>query len=226
MKRVLLLSLCIVASSVLVAQAADMPSWLTSVRSASTVAGYDQVDYSVIDNGFPTGVVLGVLEGTWTSTDGLSTKYDGKMLLNKSTGYGTWRDATAIDKPLSHVQFPANGSSSTPPVFSRVGAVVGSYFEASSFTGSWYTDDGAYKGIAPTGLNPDGDPLPTLLASILVSHNQAVSFVGQYGWLGNGALGGLVTPARFGSAPEPGTLLMLASGLIGAIAMWVRRRRA
>jgi hypothetical protein len=139
--------------------------------------------------------------------------------------YGVWRNATGKDMPLSHVQFPANGSTSTPPAFSRVGEVVGNYFLASSFTGSWYTDDAAYFGIAPTGLNPDGDPLGSLLASILVSHNKGLLFVGKFGWLGNGELGGKVTQANFGSLiPEPGTLVMLASGVMGLLA-WAWRRR-
>lgn len=215
MKRVMFLSVCIVLCTALVASAAIS----YTVTKDTTPTGYDKINFKLTGvDGAQAGSLLQLLEGTWTAIgtskiflgDSQTIGYDG----DDNPIIKTWPEYTAgsagalnstVGGKQSYVNIP---TLNTDAVTDRTGSNgSGGY---STFTGGWYTTSAA---IAPTSKT---------IANIFVTKGGEVSFTGQFGFSNNTNL----YDYTISSVPEPGTLVLLVTGLIGVVAMWVRRRRA
>jgi len=123
----------------------------------------------------------------------------------------TYRTTDLIPNFYSFVNFPTSTGSLTPTSL---------WVEtASSLAGSWYTSSNGTK------LGDNG-----LIAQLYVGTKDGVTFTGTSGWggwgfSGSGNLHGNFTiPAQ--TTPEPSTLLLAASGLIGLLCYAWRKRRS
>lgn len=211
MKRVMLLSVCIVLCMAVVANAGIGYSVTRTAYS-----GYDKINFKLTAvDGDQAGSLLQLLEGTWSGIHG-TQMYLGDTKVIGFDGddqpiYKNWAEFTAgsanslgstIDPKQSYVNIPTLNTSS---VLSRTGSdpLYG------SFTGGWYTTSAAV-GLTKT------------IANIFVPTNGDVQFTGQFGFSNNTNLYNYTITS---AVPEPGTLVLLATGLVGAVAMWIRRRR-
>ncbi len=205
MKRILILSLCIVLSSALVANAA----MLVSSTRTSYDANLDKIDFHITGlTGAQAGDFINAISGTWTGIGGT---------INLSTSALGWKGATGLNSsfkapaaPLSFVNFNSNAGD-----LARVGS--GSAY--SSFGGSWFTTEPAVW-LQP--VDPDlGDGFDqTLLASMYITKGANVGFAGE----GSMAVAGQVFPVAFAS-PEPGTLALLITGALGLLVFaWKKRK--
>jgi hypothetical protein len=97
----------------------------------------------------------------------------------------------------------------------------------SEFSGGWYTDDFIHNVVPQTiGADVDGDGLnENVLASLRILHTtDTVTFEGK---CTVNPTGGHIDPVEFtvSTVPEPGTLVLFGSGLLGLIAYAWRKRK-
>jgi hypothetical protein len=124
--------------------------------------------------------------------------------------YADQADAKGGAAPASFVNFDATNGMLVGSVAAGVtppsGYSVGAY---TTFADSWYTSKPGNQ-LAAGGI----------LAEIFVTHGAGVSCVGELGLTnGDNFLG------SFSTAPEPSTIVLLASGLIGLAAYAWRKRK-
>jgi hypothetical protein len=225
MKRVLLLSICIVAGSALAAMAADNPAYAPNVTWTHTPKGggaYQEVRVDLSSVNWPTAGQMTVLEGTWTATNGsfyLGTNADDAADWKSVTSAGGKGNSTIYESSSlgkqSYVNFP--GIQGDALIWGRVGGTDDLY---TSLGGSW-----SQGGTSSKNLYPGASASYNWLAKFYVTPGTQLTYTGKFGWV-DGPYSGLNTIGTISEVPEPGMLVLLTTGLIGAVAMWVRRRRA
>jgi hypothetical protein len=223
MKRVLIVCMCIVLGSAMTARA-DLFGTFTNgtetvnleyVRTASTVAGVDQINLNITGiTSSPSGALVnglmnaGVGNPTFTALDGGymfifddHDPVDGSGLVFNSTA-----SASAF-KPGSFENFSDSpsgfsGTLKTGGVWTPPGKTVDPYSEWSATTG----------GSVNRGVG-------ALVARIFMPTGGNFQLVGGISLTSGHVLMGS------GQTPEPGTLALLATGLVGLLAYAWRKRK-
>jgi len=256
MRRSLILSICVVLCGALFAQADPIPiNWVGfGSQAGENIAGLsytrtvynsslDEIDIHLAgaaispDSGVHSwngGDGLQLLEGTFTA-EGLSGPA-GDIYIGGTSAF-TYKASTSNNgfssqpAPSSYIQFDTvtSGFPGWTP-FTSTGAVY------PSFAGSWYTNQSTgpdarlYPSEPPANVGAFDN---TLLAKIFVTTNDGLNFAGTPGWGGWGFAnsvnlhGNFAIPAGGGpTTPEPSTLLLAASGLIGLLCYAWRKRRS
>jgi hypothetical protein len=230
MRASLILSVCIVLVGAMVAQAEIVPVVSGAIPAGSlsyTRTHYDstmdEIDIHIA--GWITGTEeLQLLEGTWTA---LNELYQPAGFINATGTSFDWKSRTANNgfagqvAPQSYINFNSTTSNAA-------WARTGSGLVNPTLTGSWYTDQssGPDARLMPLTPNlPDFDN--SLLAKMYVSKDAGIGFLGNASWGGWGfshsvtKAGGFQIPGT----PEPSTLLLAASGLVGLLCYAWRKRR-
>jgi hypothetical protein len=240
MKRLALLTVCILLGSVLVANAEVIT--VTQVRTAGTT--YDLVELyiqSITGAEVPVGDYLTGLKGTYSLAGVGSTFY-------LSTA-ATWFNATSNDsnKQDGFLLAPPNGKASswinmatvTGDTRTRTGGSGNLWATFSDGMSVFAANNGAYF-LGPVDMTPgltpdDGEGYGfdnTLFAKIWVPHGcptlaGATIFNGTAGYaepLGGNAVAGKATQVVV-AIPEPSTLALLGCSLFGLLAYAWRKRK-
>ena len=118
--------------------------------------------------------------------------------------------------PMSYLNFESVTTSDTSK-WGRTGN--GNAFE--SFMGSWYTNTGSNK-LSPIDTIPGDGIDQTLIAMMYVSTGADVIYSGQMGFSTNHVLSGSFSTQQ---VPEPCTIALLATGLMGLLCCVWRKRK-
>ncbi len=202
MKRILVLTACIVLCSTLTAKAVD-DGWIRGVCTPQG-GGMNKIDVYLISSTYPGGV-LNAIEGTWSLTEPAAAYYLGG---NSST----WRFYTTnVFQPAtgsSYVNFDTkNDAADFPPGSGIYWPKTGVLPNITSFSGSWFTTDSSSR-LSPTGND--------LLATMYVSNGSWVQFQGEFGFINDA--GAPVTITGGFLVPEPGTLVLLGMAGLALLA--------
>ncbi len=218
MKHLLILAVVILSLGALTARA-EMITDVSGEIGASKLsftrstfdASYDKIEIHLADNLTGTAL-LQALEGTWTASSGDAIYLSGtsSSWKGKSTNYFN----EGQPPPQSYVNFETRNTGAT---WTRTGSDP----DYSTFFGGWYTSDNDFK---LRSVDPDlfDDFGQTLLAIMYVSTDAGVGYSGDWGFDSNTVLdGGFTIPA----VPEPSTLTLLATGLIGLLCYAWRKKK-
>jgi len=239
MRLSLILGFCIVLCAAMVAQgAATLPTFGSGniqdgdfgyTRTPVTVNGTSLDSIRIYFNLNPTGTdteSLQVLEGTWTVMGGSAkigtyTYYDIDDNVQTDWPKGTtnlFTSAFNIPNGYSFVNFDAKA---TLADWARA-HVSGDYY--TSLEGSWHSDN--------TPLAAGAGTAGGQVARFWVTPGADLSFIGHWNQApgqipgGYGFTHSVTTSGGFSTAiPEPSTLLLAASGLIGLLCYAWRKRR-
>ncbi len=208
MRRTAILCVCFMALSATAAKAAVYGS----VTRTSYNASLDKIEIHIGSlTGAQAGLAINGFCGTWYAIGGSGAT------INLSTSSVSWKWLTQLDNsfnqpapPLSFVNLNVNANDLT-----RVGS--GSAY--TSFSGTWFTTEPAVW-LQPVDPDLDDGFDQTLLATMYVTKGYfAISTPDSQVSLTNGT----VAPIYYG--PEPGTLTLLGTGVIGFLFYAWRKRR-
>lgn len=216
MKRILVLTACIVLSSALTAKAVD-DGWIRGVCTPQG-GGVNKIDAYLIASTYPGGVLNG-LEGTFSLTE------PGAWFSLGGTAFN-WKDntrsavVTGLGSPQASVNFL---TTFTAAEWSRTPSGSG----YSTLTGSWLTfpptpPDVDYR-LTPVDPNLGDGFDQTLLATMYINNGSWVQFDGEFGFDQGGTP--VTIPGGF-LVPEPGTLVLLGMAGLALLAYAWRHRRS
>ncbi len=167
--------------------------------------------------GIPSDAKMGGMEGTWSVVGA-----GAGISLKDTDEDATWQDYTkGYPTPaagISYVKFDLtiDNNPPAPTLWTRTAGVGADMY--SDFSGSWFTTTDLRK-KTPTAIQASTG----LIAALYVSTGADVEFSGKLQF--SGATGVITTTFSTQMIPEPGTVALLASGLIGLlIAAWRRKR--
>jgi hypothetical protein len=201
-----MLTACIVFGSAVVASAWYVDDGYVRGTLIPISSTRREIEITLLSTGFPSGLSLISLDGTFTTIEGGASYYLGGTS-------GAWKSHTTnVFEPeaASHVNFDSVVSGSTS-------IISGTHPNVTSFAGTWYTSD------PPPGVGGLSPSTNSLLARMYIDNGSWVKFTGQAGFVDG--VGNTSTAALNFTVPEPGTLLMLL-GLAASLAgycCWKRR---
>jgi hypothetical protein len=232
MKRLLLLSACILLACATVVQA----ELITCTATREVVGAYDKVTLrlvGMVDSGtvaVPADDIISTIAGTWTANGGT-------IRLNGTSSNWSAKTLNDYDAQDTDTNVPnqtwVNMSVKGPSSVSYVGGTFasGGNSAVTSFTEgfSMTTNSTNDYGLAPTDYTDNGFD-NTLLGVFYVGHNTwnpgdtiwtgTCGFASHTGGLAIGAV-----PSSIQIVPEPSTIALLASGLFGLLAYAWRKRK-
>jgi hypothetical protein len=214
MKRVLLLSVCVLLGFACVAQAGLLTTYTGPVSFTATDdtsnPNYDKI--TIVISGFPGSVStdkLTALSGQWSVTGPLGT---GFFLNSDSTD-----DTDNTNKATTYINLPSNTGTlrdGSTPAFT-VATGTGVY---SAFADSWYS--GATTKFLAVNANVAVLEVTKGWTGITLD---AIN-TGNWSALSTVALGALPASIHV-TIPEPGTIALLGCGLFGLVAYAWRKRK-
>lgn len=215
------------------------------IAGTGALAGYDEIDFYLNNDtmsvgggiwGTPSPATGGmtVLEGYWTTSGG---SFRGQTSATKS--WYKYLDNNAEDgsKPNTYVNLPYNGSAEWTKTVDSTGTGYAMY---TSVHGAWFTSDSPILSGGSAAFNDPTNPVNTLIARVFVTTGANVTFTSTTGPLndpkginygggfafGNGtSAAGTFTTGGAPPIPEPSTLLLVTSGLVGLLCYAWRKRR-
>lgn len=241
MTRFLLLSICVLLASTLAANAYTVPLYDTdsgqvqigTLNVTRTADGsWDELtvnlaSFTGIASGYAINEMVGTFSGDSTASMAL---YSGTSWVGKTTNQAFRTNGFYTDAQ-SMVNFDATASNGSNP-FARTGSGT-SYTSFTSNSASNFSNASAWSlsadpvndVLTPTGSTNNVNGIDqTLLGNFFVTPGGNFNYVGQLGFTFGG---GTLVNAKFDtlSTPEPSTLLLLVSGLLGLAAYaWKKRK--
>jgi len=202
---------------------------ITWERDSVSIAGVTGVDELIFKIGTITAPVTSIITVTGAGDQGFATTFaavgaSDQIALSSGGSVGTWGANTiaysvsGLDAPQSIVNATA---AETGLTFGRTAASPQTTFGTNIYfpvADTFLTFKGfsEFHGTWDTNNLTNG----SILANFYVSSGANVSFVGELGLQGGEMLKGTFT-----STPEPGTLALLATGLLGIVAYAWRKRK-
>jgi hypothetical protein len=245
MKRLLLLGVCIVLGSALTARADFLAGTLSNATfSESVTVNYtrttgilpaggtttvDQIDFIIAAISVP-GAKIQTLSGSGIYGESSAGKFsspDGKILLrtaafpaNTSTALGLYGSGEAAPQSFINLDSYMTGGARSPTGGTTIAGIPTTWKGYDFFRGV-YASTATDNEDPPGVYNPVFPGVGDVLARIFVTAGKNVNFSGLVSLSGTGH-------AEFGTLttiPEPGTLALLATGLMGLLAYAWRKRK-
>jgi hypothetical protein len=238
----------IVLLGALVADAKNIPVTVTAgnvtvsaTRVASSVSGYDLLEFYLTGM---TGLAAGLntdgtqcrinaIQGQWVSPQGGAFWIPTNLATLKARSTNAWWEnptysAVNFDSTVSGATIWTNTAADVPHGLPNGGgrdaAPVGNNYNF--FSGSWFTTDyGADLVYPANGGYTGGGTDSRYLAALYITTATPDVGLGYDGVLSFTYSGGTVEVSHFRTTPEPGTLVLVAAGLVGLVAYAWRKRR-